>query len=483
MEVISRDYITPDLVYKNYSQTYTYENLVDNIKFWKIILYEEYGMRPGMSIALVDQAVKFSYCSLFFAAAELGLKILIFPEKSERVDGYSAKLESVVAHWGLVDLIYYDDMVTKTPALLAMCHRYGRQTVQEQVFFNYNIKDPKLFNEISNKVFANPEDVLVWTATSGTTAAPKLLEYTHQQLYRIGERNSRVFDFKNQSIIHLRNMHHASVLMSNFLPGFRTSNNHYELIIDLSTDGTNRRLVEFIKSNQVSRVVIPWKTMLDSLLEYMIKRNIKFEHEIHIVVGGFYVTKNYIDIIKKTNIAKLISMYGSNETFGPILLKVVDQYTDKDTFVENYLGTNPDDFYQIELVDQKLQVTCSSIYNGTKTLDDLFSGNNLSGYTHNGRSNFYRINEVDFDPQVITQMARSMFSNPNIELVTDMPKQRLYIAVWEGKFNLLKFNRWITSEYPGLTVAAYDFLDRRNFEDFKIDYEGLRNHFRNRFNQ
>ena len=482
MEVISRHYVTPNLLYNGPTgfQKFNYNDLVDSINFWKIILYEGYNMRPGMSIALVDQTVKFSYCSLFFAAAELGLKILIFPDKSNLDDGYSPKMESITKKWGLVDLIYHDQLVIKTPSLLAMCNRYGKQTIHENVFYSYSIIDHDLFEEVKEKIFPEPSDVLVWTATSGTTAEPKLLEYTHEQLYRIGTRNAKVLDLPGQSIAHLRNMHHASVLMSNFLPAFGFVDSHHEFIIDLSTDVTNGQLINFINKNKISRLVIPWKTMLDSLLSYMIKNNIKFEHELHVIVGGFYVTVDYIKTMQATNITKIVSMYGSNETFGPILLRTVDQHVSTDNYVDGYLGTPPDDFYQIDLVGDQLQVTCPAIFAGTKTLEDIFTGNNEIGYTHSGRSNFYRINEVDFLPQVINRVIRSATDNTEVDVVVDLPRQKLYAAVWSGAFNLTIANRFLAIEYPGLTIADSDLLDKRKFEDFKLDQDALRMHFRSR---
>lgn len=481
MEIISRHYVTPNLIYsgQNGTQKFNYTDLVDGINFWKIILYEGYNMRPGMSIALVDQTVKFTYCSLFFAAAELGLKILIFPDKSNLNDGYSPKMESITKKWGLVDLIYYDQLVIETPALLAMCNRYGKQTMHENVLDTYSIKDHALFEEIKEKIFPNPSDVLVWTATSGTTAEPKLLEYTHKQLHRIGTRNAVALGLSGNSVAHLRNMHHATVLMANFLPAFGFVDDHYEFIIDLSDDINNGRLINFINKNKISRLVIPWKTMLDSLLNYMIKNNIKFGHEVHIVVGGFYVTADYIKTMQATNITKIISMYGSNETFGPILLRNVDQTTPEDNYVESYLGTPPDDFYQIELVGDQLQVTCPAIFPGTKTLEDIFDGNNIIGYTHSGRSNFYRINEVDFLPKDINRVIRSATNNRDVDVVVDLPHQKLYAAVWSGVFDLVDANNFLNIEYPGLSIYKADTLDKRKFEDFKLDQDALRMHFRN----
>jgi len=474
MEVISRDYVTQNLSYHDQKNTFTNQELNDNINFWKIILFEKYHMRPGMSIGLVDQSVSFTYTSLFFAAAELGLKILIFPEKPTREDGYSSKMETLVKSWGFVDLIYYDNVTKNTPSLVNMCRRYSTKTMQEDIFHEYTIDNPATFNNVSTKIFSAPDDVLLWTTSSGTTGEPKLLTYTHQQLYRIGKRNAVVLDLKNQRIAHVRNMHHAAVLMANFLPGFAGADEHYQFVSQFTDDV--EEFVNFVIANKISRLMLSWKSMLDNMLDYMIKNEMQFEHSIDIIVGGYYITPDYVEKIQKVRVARLRSMFGGNETCGPILLRTIDATTTTDNYQINYMGNTVDQFFNVNIVDGKLSVGCPALYPQTIQLEDLFAGNSVDGYTHLGRSNFYRINETDFQ---ISELADIVNQNGvSADVVVDVAYQKIYIAVWQGQINLDDVNSKLSEKFSRLQFDKVAYLNKQKYEEFKLDHESLRQDFR-----
>jgi acyl-coenzyme A synthetase/AMP-(fatty) acid ligase len=476
MDLISRDFINRDLQYLQIltDRTMTWSDMSDEIDFWKVVLYEGYNMRPGMSMALIDHYVPFHYCSLFFAAAELGLKILIFPEKPTQDDGYSPKIQALVDKFGQIDLIYYDEMATTIEPIIKMCHRYGRQTIASDVYDTYTVKNNTVYNAIAKKIFAKPEDVLVWTTTSGSTGEAKLLEYTHQQLYRISVRNAEVFDLDNQRICHSRNMHHAAVLMINFLPGFYGCPYHFG---SGAAYADGKEFAKYVVDHRITRLMVSAKYMLDDIVEYMLENNLKFDFGIEIITGGFYLTEDYVEKVKQTNIKKLFSMFGSNETYGPVFLKEITPTTSTENYKPNYMGNLVDSMFKVELNGTKLTVSAPTLYSNSITIDDDFEGKTANGFYHLGRNNFYRINEDGFTiPQL--QEIVSKFAT-DFDIVVDMPKQQLYLVIWSGTVNIAELNYAMLAQFEHLIFNKVDFLTKKDFQDFKIEHDMLRTHFQN----
>ena len=252
-DILSRSFIHPELTFTEgwSDKKHTIDDFYDAINYWKIILYEGYNLRPGDKICLYDSTVGFLYSTLFFAAAELGLELISPPEKAVDISGYVDKMEIMVESRGMPLVGFIDDINVRDPAVDAMSKRYSQQVVNQQIFFNYQIKDHDLYKSLSTKIFADPNDRLVTTTTSGSTGVPKVVSYTHKQLYRLAIRNAKLLDFENQAICHTRNMHHAFVLFCHLLSTFYATPKHHSF--PLVRNDTELDFVRFVNEKRISR--------------------------------------------------------------------------------------------------------------------------------------------------------------------------------------------------------------------------------------
>ena len=480
-QIIDRHFINTSIEYYDgvtESVLFKIDDFYHAINFWKIILYEGHGMRPGMVISPFDSSIRFTYTSLFFAAAELGLVILTPPEKATDSSGRSTKLDAMLGQ-NHIDLVIVDSIVENSH-LLAMADYYGKKTINVAEFDSYTVKDHKLYAKLSNSIYANPSDKLIVTTSSGSTGAPKLISYTHQQIYRICQRNAKIFELSNQSVCHIRNMHHSFILMVGFLPTLHVSKYHYTNAVNPDSVEHVQKFIEHIIEAKISKLAVPFKLILDSMLDVMIANNITFNHQIDITVGGFYITPDYIKKLCKTNIHSLISNFGSNETFGPIFLKTVTQATDIDMHVSTHLGDKPDDFFVTELHNNKLYVQCPELYNDTMIMGDKIDGNDQIGYLHLGRDSFYRINDIDFSTEKLNAIVAEHCTG-KFDVLIDLPYQKLYVVVWDGDINFDSINQSMTNEYTDL---KFDNVAKLNITDynksFKIDFEVIKIKFRNK---
>lgn len=477
-EYISKHFLHPKIKFSDHDAGIKdFGDFTDAITFWKTILVEKYGLTKGSKVAIFDTSLRFNYITLVLAAAELGIVLILTPDKPTSNTGKSEKLDALVEQHGMIDLCIMDDMCMAQLPLVAAAKLYGLALVNSNIFDTYTIKDHSLYNQLKETILAGPDDVLVLTTTSGSTGEPKLIAYTHRQLYKIGKRNVSVYQYDTAVTCHTRNMHHAFVLLCHFLPVLTGTEMHYTK--SWNNDAKDLvELVDYVNTNKINSVVVSYKQMLDSIFLVMIERNLTFLHDVTLIVGGFYITKDYVDKIKKVNVKKIISTFGSNETLAPLLLRHVDQNTDTESYQANYLGKPCDDFYQMSLGDDgRLQVTCKELFDGQITMDDRFSGDSKNGYYHQGRENFYRIDHTDFSLSQVNDIAKQ-FATGEFNITIDIPYQRIYLTVWSGTVLIDDLNSSLHNRI-GLAISSWDTLDPKEFNDeFKLNHDKLRHYYR-----
>jgi hypothetical protein len=480
-EIISRNFLHPNIEFYDNDAGIKYAaDFNDTITFWKTILYEGYNLRPGNSVVIYDTSLRFDYVCLVLAAAELGLKLILTPEKPSSVTGKDAKLDALVKSYGIIDLAIIDNVCANMPAIVASATRYSKKVIQSSVFSTYNIVDHSIYNQMKNTVSANNSDELIITTTSGSTGEPKLIVYTHQQLFRIGKRNVQAYNYTGTSTCHTRNMHHAFVLLCHFLPSltgiqthhtntFPMVDNHHELLA----------LYQTLSHYKIDNVVLSYKSMLDNLIALMIDRKLKFDHKITFIVGGFYITNDYVEKIRLVNVDCLISTFGSNETLAPILLRHIYQNTSTNGYQPNFLGLPCDDYYKLSVTeDHRLSVECKDQFDSAVVMDDRFDGDINNGFYHHGRDNFYRIDHRDFSLHQLNAIVKN-FVTGDFNITIDLPYQRIYLVLWEDAVltDFAQLNQELR-ESTGVEISIWDQLNKIEYSDFKLNHDKIRLHFR-----
>ena len=482
LEIISRYFLTRNIKYYDGDDLVVrdYNSFEEAIVFWKTLLYENYGIRPGSNIAIFDRTIRFSYCTLFFAVAELGARLIVIPDYPVEGTPRTDKMDKFVSVYGRIDLCIIDETDGVTPALLEQTNYYGDATIMKSMINNYEIKDPEVYQHMMNTVFARPDDIFIVTTTSGSTGDPKLVPYTQRQMHNNGRRNVGVFGFcPEDRACHTKNMHHPFVLIDFFLPSLCSIEHHYSIpYISVVEDKTYMaRAQQFIVDHKISQMAFSSRNSMEAILDYMVENNLVFEHEYTVIVGGQYVPKNYVEYVKKTRIKKIIANFGSSETMSPLLMKHITQETDIDTYNEHYVGTPPDDEFTYRLNGNRLSVACPRYYEGFKELDDLFEGDPESGFVHLGRENFYRIDHINFKLSDVVAVVKEHFDG-KFDICADTKYENLYLAVWEG---VVDFDTLNTAMQRRLMIQFrdYAYLNRKQFTNgIKLNQESIRNYFR-----
>lgn len=482
-EIISRNFLPSNIKFYDGDglTTKTYQNFEDDIIFWKTILYEGYGIRSGNSIALYDKTIRYSYCTLFLAAAELGVRLIIIPEYPTHESGRTDTMDAYFEQYGKIDLCILDEQAVLSDPLLALTKYYGKRTITKSVFDEYEIKDHNIYALLKSEIFAKSSDILTISTTSGSTGVPKLIPYTHQQLYRNAVRNTKVYGFKSSDrACHTRNMHHPFVLIDFFMPSLNIIENHYQYVApgsDADTNGLAETFVKFINDNKINQIAFSARPAMENVMKYMTDNNVKFDHEFNMILGGQYVPKKYLQYIKDTNATKIIAIIGTTETMSPLMLKHITPNDNLDEYEENFVGRPPDDTYKFELKGEFLSVSCPELYSGSIVLEDHFKGDTVSGFYHLGRNNFYRIDHVNFKISEVVEIVKKVFDG-EFDVCFDSHYQNLYLAVWSGQVDFEQVNQMI---HQMLEIKFKDFAYLNKIEyntGFKLNQQQLRNYFR-----
>jgi hypothetical protein len=170
-------------------------------------------------------------------------------------------------------------------------------------------------------------------------------------------------------------------------------------------------------------------------------------------------------LVKKKNINFIKSPFGDTTIGLGFFLKTVDQTTNILDYDVTNMGPILDDFFQIDIRDQRLYVSCSELGEGWKTSDDKFELIN-GNYHFLGRANSYRIGEEWISLQQLESAVIEFFGRDRANIVVDVQYQKIYLAVWqEPNFEAEK--------------KLNEFFDK-TYKDVKIDYV-LRNEVYNEY--
>lgn len=487
-EIIDRNFLPKNIKFFDGNELVckTYQNFEEDINFWKTILYEGYQLCTGNTVALYDKTIRYSYCTLVLAAAELGIRLIIIPEVPTLDSGQTDKMDAYLKVYGKIDLCILDEIALLSKPLLALTKYYGKETISKSIFNTYTIKNPDVYKLMSTTTFVEPSDILTISTTSGSTGEAKLVPYTHQQLYRNAARNTKVYKFNPiDRACHTRNMHHPFVLTDFFLPSLHIIENHYSFAVSNSVTFASpaqfneniENFIKYIHDNKINQMAFSTRVIMEAVMEHMIANNMQFEHEFNMIVGGQYVPTKYVHYIKQTNANRMIAVLGTTETLSPLLMKTITPLDDIVKYEETFLGFPPDDTYKYHLDGYALSVSCPELYDGAITLDDRFKGSVEMGFYHLGRENFYRIDHIEFKLADVINIVKEEF-NGDFDICIDTHYQNLYLAIWNGEINFEELNNAMVNKLE-IKFKDFNYLDKNNYSTgFKLDQSSLRTYFR-----
>jgi len=325
----------------------------------------EIGAKKGDPVTINIMVVNIRHVAAIFACAELGLPLIILNSPATRETLPFTKLAlHGPSKWHIFDSnepthLVYDGLHDE------MIKLYGGRGID--IHDGYNTNDI-----IGENVL--PTDTFLISSTSGTTKASRPVTFSHRETMAIAKRNINVFWFGHDAkVIHSRNLHHASALLTHLLPALMNAYSHSSFA--LGHDGTHEEDSNYLKGlkdlrdNPPSNIMMPNKSVLFDFLETFAG---PFIRTVNINMCGFLMDADFVDLAREYNVC-FQSHYGSIDTAIPLLINRVD----KDTFyIPNSLGVLCDDFYETTLENGRMKVE-HPMWDAPRYMDDrleLFDG-------------------------------------------------------------------------------------------------------------
>lgn len=468
--LITRDIINKDIVFYDYDHKfnktqYDYVKLSAKIDFFKNFLMYK-NCKKGESI-LIGFAASIEQIALFFAAAELGLSVIVADYKILDNEEYIGFLD------------------TKTKILMPITYFIGfndsgtdDEAVRKHLFYSdvcdnvFTYKDLQNYHNYDNNdiIIADKNDILLKCTSSGTTGTPKKVEHSHEFLYNISKRNSTFFD---GHVALLFNLNHGSSLATYFLPSLMSPN------VKEFTNGSSQQNYKGENNvniwtkvlNKCNHLMIPYTEILEQFL-----LGFNFPEMTYYTLSP--IQKNMTTDKMKSRYKDIMSFFGCNETSGPIFINKAS-YDDFQVNVYRKI----DDYYNIESIDP-LIVNLKE-YRISINTQDAFEKKDLTGFTFFGRRNLMRVNGLEVFKKY------EEFVNFDADLIYDSVYNEIYLAAWvrlgKKEFEeeeLIKKISEINKKMHSMSggshkITKFKFLKRYHFTlGVKIDHEFLRSYFR-----
>ena len=375
----------------------TKEELIHEIKKWKMLFRENYNVRKGEVVAISILDVTHYHLSCLLACAELGLKVFIIDAPATKESLPYTKLalhgpaDYCVHHEFMGDELY-DGLHGQ------MIRDYSKELIDTRELVFKEPKDFEMPDDISE------DDIFMISSTSGSTKPSRKIEFTHKEVYEMSRRNIDIFKFKPETkVLHTKNMHHASAMICTLLPSIMVSEYHRSFTLPQNLDWiSDVNILKQMISNEQYRInskggyhmTVPNQMIFEFLLKSVFP---SFKNKTIISMCGFTLPEEYIDIAKTFNL-EFISHYGSIDTGIPLLVNYLDENTE---YRSDCLGVPPDDFYDIQVSPTTNAIVGCQLWSEDRTLDDiLYVEDNLyflKGRVENANTVFDIPDDLDLD--------------------------------------------------------------------------------------
>ena len=375
----------------------TKEELIHDIKKWKMLFRENYNVRKGEVVAISILDVTHYHLSCLLACAELGLKVFIIDAPATKESLPYTKLalhgpaDYCVHHEFMGDELY-DGLHGQ------MIREYSKELIDTRELIFKEPKDFEMPDDVSE------DDIFMISSTSGSTKPSRKIEFTHKEVYEMSRRNIDIFKFKPETkVLHTKNMHHASAMICTLLPSIMVSEYHRSFTLPQNLDWiSDVNILKQMISNEQYRInskggyhmTVPNQMILEFLLKSAFP---SFKNKTIISMCGFTLPEEYIDYARDYNL-EFISHYGSIDTGIPLLVNYLDENTE---YRSDCLGVPPDDFFDIQVSPTTNASVGCQLWSEDRILDDiLYVEDNLyflKGRVENANTVFDIPDDLDLD--------------------------------------------------------------------------------------
>lgn len=454
--MITRNLINANINYDGHTR----DEIFSLINRWKRLLITR-GASRGNVMALAIMSVNMNHIACIFAAAELGIKLFLFSKPLSKDTLHATKM----AIFGPMDFTIIEEYMWNEDYHQELFTTYGGELIFQNEIDN--ISDMGDFQPWD----VEPTDVFLFASTSGTTSgAPKPAYYTHKEFMSTIVRNAKVFGINKDSVfLHSINMHHASSMLSSLMPGLMYAEKHFVGSVEIPKDEPRTQnifaeriqlMADMINDHGVDRLQIAWPPVIVGIIPLL-----NTNKKVIINISGFTVPKSFYKYAKKKNI-EFHSHYGAVDVGGPILVNVVNK---ESVYKANYLGVQPDSFYDVQFDDEGAYVV-SKAWTGTRRLTDKLEKLE-DGFYHRGRADlseeYIRWNDE------LESLIKEQHGDFTALMVNKIPVLVLWDAEQEYEFGS------ITANLNRLVDRIF-YLKKQDFMvDTKVDITQLKAYLKN----
>lgn len=468
-KTITRNCVSENFrLYAHGSSKYLDKKQLDKtIDRWKIIFSEKLQLTRGNIVGLGFPLHDITYFGALFAASELGLKLVVLDLFFDRLIAHSNN-----KFWPM-DLFLGNPGLREQQRMLfqSISRVYNDYTIWR----NYWPTDSEYQSQ--HDILAQESDELLLCTSSGTTDTPKRIKHTHEFLFEISSRNQKVFKFHG-NVLHLKNLHHGSSLAVYFLPTLMSDSVscHHTCNFDagnVNDPATIEKIINYSVEHDINHIQFPYTDALGAFLQQSVERNIKFNDLTLYTLS--YIKPEWSSMIETCNVRQIISIFGCNETSGPVFVNSLSQgQTD---FVMNEFRLL-DDFYGISTNEDSQLVVSLPTYNKNIVMQDHFEQHEEK-FIHHGRSDLLRINDIEIELFHILNLCEK--HNINGQCIVDKQYERIYLALWDNNLDAVHvLDRALNEKYHvTIKIHRYMVLNKLDYmSGIKLDHDLLRERFR-----
>jgi len=456
--IITRELVNKDIkIYHPFKDQWDdYNSLCNHIDRVKNTLLR-HGAKKGDSIALIQDFIDISHIASVFASFELGLKMIVadMPATKEALPYCKMALR------GPIKFTIYNS------AIIANNFDSVDGRPWKDMIFNYSefTFDENSFDDNINPtpVLATGDTVGLVSSSSGTTDWSKSVDFTHDEIYLIAERNIRLFNYKKTDVVaQTKNLHHGGSLLISFLPSLMTCDVHlsafladYKKYLERFKQSM-KMVIKLIDELSCNRITITNYDIFESFLELVGETIGTFKKTMIIIPFVFKSSPRLIELANKYNI-EVHNTYGSIDS--QMIPLAINQITKDSQFVDNYVGDwIGDGFYSVNNIDKNSVHTFKRIDGRLCTIHDSIEIKEGKVYLY-ARA----VDENYAARQQVEQYLKADFS------IVQNGNDR-YIALFE--------NVDIPEEIKNMGFKNILFVDKDLFYgEAKINYDALRGHF------
>ena len=445
------------------------------IKFWKVMLWEKYQARPGQKIGISMLEVDPYHISLIFAAGELGLGFVIL----DHPIGEWAMDKTKAALFAPIDLGVECKVLGADHLNRIMTRKFCTHNISVDEFDSYVIQNDISYSEVADKIFSNPDDILLWVSTSGTSSPSKPVAYTHKYVVKLARRNSVLFGIQTESnVVHTRNMHHVSSLLIHFLPSICASKNHWTKYVNTSKSQDLTDFVSMLSDNKINFMLVCNLFDLEAMFGKFQEQNLFFQHDIELNLSGFHLTPKILQAARRHNL-NIVSTFGSVDTACPLFVRRIGPATPDSDMEPGLVGEFYDDgFYQLTVSDSGIvTVDCRTCWPTVRYLNDSIERRGDKFY-HIQRDNVIAMKNYEFNLTDLTNAIKTVLGYDDVMVVVDKEYDCLYLVLWDTgpQIDIPMFNANLSnSAYANCQMKKIVNLEKQKFTlDTKVNVDQLR---------